>query len=115
MLASTMTEVDPAFGMSRTATGPELVADRLARLRTFAAPFSALTGTTLLQAAIGLFGVLAAYVRERYWEIAIRSALGATAAQRGARVLTQALGLPSADWRAACRSHVSARARTGHW
>ena len=46
-------------------------------------------------AALGLFGVLAAYVRERRREIAIRCAIGATPAQVRSLVLVQTLAMAS--------------------
>jgi predicted permease len=87
---------DPAFGISRTTTGPELLSTRLARPRALATLFGGLAGTALLLAALGLFGVLSAYVRERRREIAIRSALGATPTRLRALVVGQAIGVAAA-------------------
>jgi putative ABC transport system permease protein len=84
---------DPAFGPSRIETGPDLLKARLARPRALAALFAVLSGAALLLAGVGLFGVLSAYVRVRRREIAVRSALGATAGQLRALVLAQTLGV----------------------
>jgi putative ABC transport system permease protein len=91
-----MPEVDPAFGVSRSVTGSDMLAARLARPRAFAALLSALSAIALVLVATGLFGVLSAYVRERQREIAIRGALGATPRQLRARVLAEALGAGAA-------------------
>ena len=92
-LAAALHEADPAFGSSRIETGPGLLKARLARPRALAVLFAALSGTALLLAAVGLFGVLSAYVRVRRREIAVRSALGATAGQLRVLVLAQTLGV----------------------
>jgi predicted permease len=82
---------DHAFGISQTVTGASLLDARLARPRALAALFTALSATALLLAAVGLFGVLSAYIRERRREIAVRSALGATPSQLRGLVLAQTL------------------------
>jgi putative ABC transport system permease protein len=92
-LERTIESMGHAFGMSATVTGDSLLDARLARPRALAALFSSLAATALLLAAIGLFGVLSAYVRERRREIAVRSALGASPAQLRALVLTQTLAM----------------------
>jgi predicted lysophospholipase L1 biosynthesis ABC-type transport system permease subunit len=96
VLDAVMPEVDPAFGVSRSVTGSDMLAARLARPRAFAALLSALSAIALVLVATGLFGVLSAYVRERQREIAIRGALGATPRQLRARVLAEALGAGAA-------------------
>ena len=95
LLDRAIQSIDPAFGISQTRTGPEQLSARLARPRALAALFAALAGTALLLAALGLFGVLAAYVRERAREIAIRSAIGATPGQVRALVLVQTMTVAS--------------------
>jgi putative ABC transport system permease protein len=84
---------DPSFGLSQTKTGPQLLSARLARPRALATLFAGLAGTALFLAALGLFGILAAYVSERRREIAIRSAIGATRAQVRHLVLVQTLAV----------------------
>lgn len=88
-LEAALHEADPAFGPSRIEPGPDLLKARLARPRVLAALFAALSGTALLLTAVGLFGVLSAFVRMRRREIAIRSALGATPGQLRSLVLAQ--------------------------
>ncbi|HXB27908.1 MAG TPA: ADOP family duplicated permease [Gemmatimonadaceae bacterium] len=90
-LQQAIESANPAFGISRAVTGSRLLDTRLARPRALAALFTALSATALLLAAVGLFGVLSGYIRERRREIAVRSALGASPAQLGALVLAQTL------------------------
>ncbi len=92
-LERTIEALDPVLGLSRTITGPALLRTRLSRARILAVLFFALSTTALVLAAIGLFGVLSAFVRERRNEIAIRSALGATPAQLRSLVVGQAVVL----------------------
>jgi ABC-type antimicrobial peptide transport system permease subunit len=82
---------DHNYGISETVTGSSLLDARLARPRALAALFAALSATALLLAAVGLFGVLSAYIRERRREIAVRSALGASPSQLRTLVLSQTL------------------------
>ena len=84
---------DPRFGLSRGVAAPMLLRARLARPRALAYVFAALAGTALLLTAVGLFGVLSAYVRERQKEIAVRSALGASPSKLRGLVLGQVLGV----------------------
>ena len=83
----------PTWGSRASASGQALLDARLARPRALATLLAALSLAALLLAAIGLFGVLSAYLRERRREIAIRSALGATPAQLRSLVLTQTLAV----------------------
>jgi len=84
---------DKNWAVSELTTGPIVVADRLARIRALTALFAGLAGTALFLAALGLFGVLATYVRERRGELAVRSALGASAYRLRALVVGQTLGV----------------------
>jgi ABC-type antimicrobial peptide transport system permease subunit len=88
-LTQTIKSMDPIFAVRMMTTGPEVLAARLARPRALAWVFSGLATTALVLAAIGLFGVLSAYVRDRRREIAVRGALGATPTQLRALVLGQ--------------------------
>jgi predicted permease len=71
---------NPDFGIRSVATGRDLLAAPLARPRFLATTLAALSGTALFLAAVGLYGLLTATVRERQRELAIRVALGATPA-----------------------------------
>jgi len=70
--------VDPGVRVLRVATFDEIVAEPLAQPRFHATVSSAFAVTAALLAAIGLYAVLAAAVRQRDREIAIRIAVGAT-------------------------------------
>lgn len=96
LLAQTIKSMDPIFAVRLVTTGPEVLATRLARPRALAWIFCGLAGTALLLAAIGLFGVLSAYVRDRRREIAVRGALGATPSQLRALVLGQTIAVATA-------------------
>ncbi len=64
-IAAAVAAADPNVAVSELTTGVRVVADRLARIRALTALFAGLAGTALFLAALGLFGVLATYVRER--------------------------------------------------
>ena len=70
--------VDPGVRVLRVATFDAIVAEPLAQPRFHATVSSAFAVTAALLAAIGLYAVLAAAVRHRDREIAIRMAVGAT-------------------------------------
>ena len=92
-LEQAIVATDATFGVSETTAGPSLVRARLARPRALTAVFGALAATALFLTVIGLFGMLAGYVRERRREIALRSALGASQSQLRALVLTQTMSV----------------------
>jgi predicted permease len=85
--------MDSMFVVRLITTGPELLRARLARPRALTAIFNGLSATALLLAALGLFGVLSADVRERRREMAVRAALGATPMQLRSLVLVQTVGV----------------------
>jgi len=89
-------EADPSAGIQFAASGRELTAEPLARPRLLAAVLAALSAVSVLLAAVGLFGVLAAIVRQRAHEMAVRMALGATPAGVRALVLRHAALLAGA-------------------
>jgi putative ABC transport system permease protein len=85
--------VDPDVQVSRLDSFDALLAQPLARPRFNAFLIALFGGVALLLAAIGLYAVMAAYVRQRYAEIGIRVALGATNADVRRLVMGEALRL----------------------
>jgi putative ABC transport system permease protein len=85
--------VDPTVQVMRIAPFERMLDGPLARPRFNAFLLSVFGVTALLLAAIGLAAVMAAYVRQRDREIALRVALGATPANVGRLVLGEALSL----------------------
>ncbi len=85
--------VDPGVRVLRVAAFASIVAEPLAQPRFHATVSSAFAVTAALLAAIGLYAVLAASVRQRDREIAIRVAVGATPATIRRLVLAEAIGL----------------------
>jgi putative ABC transport system permease protein len=93
LIAERLRRVDPNVRVLRVATLGRLLDQRLARPR-FNALLTAIFGTTaLFLAAVGLYAVMAVYVRLREREIGIRVALGATAARVRAVVVGEAARL----------------------
>jgi putative ABC transport system permease protein len=85
--------VDPDVHVIRVAHFTEMLDEPLARPRFNAFLLSVFGIAALLLSAIGLYAVMAAYVRQRDREIALRLALGATAAAVRGFVLAEALWL----------------------
>lgn len=81
---------NPSFGIRDVTTGGALVGEQLSRPRFLADTLVALSGAALFLSAVGLYGLLAAAVRERRREIAIRIALGATPAEVRTLIMRQA-------------------------
>jgi predicted permease len=89
-IRSALHDVDPEARIARAEPLDDLIGEQLAlpRLSTFL--LSALGGAALLLAAIGLYGAMAAAVREDSHELGIRAALGATPERLRADVLRRA-------------------------
>ena len=85
--------VDPDVHVMRVAPFTEMLHAPLARPRFNAFLLSIFGITALLLSAIGLYGLMAASVRQRHREIALRLALGATATAVRRLVLAEALWL----------------------
>ena len=85
--------VDPGTRVTRLRSFTELAAAPLARPRFNAFLIGAFGLSALLLAAIGLYAVMAAHVRQRYAELGVRMALGATAGDLRRLVLGEGLRL----------------------
>ncbi len=81
---------DPGVTITRADAMDELLAEQLALPRLSTQLLAGFGLASLVLAAIGLYGVMAATVRERTHEFAIRAALGATPGRLRRQVLTQA-------------------------
>jgi predicted permease len=85
--------VDPNVRVTRLTPFSQLLARPLARPRFVAFLLGVFGAAALLLAGVGLYGVMAAHVRQREREIGVRVALGATAANLRRLVLGEALRL----------------------
>ncbi|HTO72666.1 MAG TPA: ADOP family duplicated permease [Gemmatimonadales bacterium] len=85
--------IDPDQPIVRVATMEQLIADSAAERRFALVLFEAFAVVALVLAAAGVYGVLAGVVTERFREIGVRSALGATRQNIVAMILRQGLGL----------------------
>jgi putative ABC transport system permease protein len=88
--------IDPDVQVMRVAPFNEMLARPLARPRFNALLLGIFGAAALLLAAIGHYAVIAAYVRQRDREIALRVALGATTGRVGRLVLGEAMWLAGA-------------------
>ncbi len=85
--------IDPDVQLMRLTAFSEMLDRPLARPRFNAFVLSIFGAVALVLSAIGLYGVMAAYVRQRDREIALRLALGATASGVRRFVLAEAVRL----------------------
>ena len=88
--------IDPAAQVMRAVPFRALAHERLAQPRFSAFLLNAFGGVAMLLATVGLYAVMATHVRQRGRDIAVRSALGATAAHLRRLILGEALLLASA-------------------
>ena len=85
--------IDPAVRVPRVAPFGDLLREPLARPRFYAILLALFGGSALLLAAVGLYAVIAASVRQRYVEIGVRLAVGATPADVRRLVVREGVGL----------------------
>jgi putative ABC transport system permease protein len=85
--------VDPDVQVMRVAPFKEMLEGPLARPRFIVLLIGVFAASALLLAAIGLYAVMAAHVRQRYREIGVRLAVGATASDVRRLVLAEGLRL----------------------
>ena len=92
-LRAIIADVDPGVALTTARPFEELLAQPLAHPRLNTALLAVFAFAALLLAGVGLFGVMAAMVRQRRGELAVRMALGATSGEIGRRVLRRGVKL----------------------
>jgi putative ABC transport system permease protein len=86
-------ELDKSLPIGALATLEEHIGRSLLRSRTTTILLSLFAGIALFLAAMGLYGVLAYYVSQRFHEIGVRVALGASPAQVMEQIFRRGAGL----------------------
>jgi predicted lysophospholipase L1 biosynthesis ABC-type transport system permease subunit len=95
-MRASLHEMDPLVGVSQAQTMDELLSAPLAEPKLSAFLLSGFGLVALALAAIGLYGMMAAAVREQTREMGIRMVLGARPVQMRNGVLREALGIVAA-------------------
>jgi putative ABC transport system permease protein len=85
--------IDSTVRVPRVAPFGELLREPLARPRFYTVVLSVFGASALLLSAIGLYAVIAASVRQRYAEIGVRLALGATPADVSRMIVREGIRL----------------------
>jgi putative ABC transport system permease protein len=89
-------EMDPNIPLAEVATMESIVSDSLSGFRVITSSLGLLSAISLLLALVGLYGVLAFYVSQRYHEIGVRMVLGANTKNVANLVLSRGMGLVAA-------------------